>query len=376
MLLVVAGLFVRSLQKVRTLDVGFDSARILNVTFDPAQNDFTPSQTDAFYRDLETRIRAIPGVDSAALATYVPVAGFPSKSPVFVEKSAAHPDAQPPKIMMNAVDASYFATLGIPLLRGRAFTESDDASAPLVAVVNRTMAEMYFPGADPVGRQFSTSAVSGPWIEIVGVAASGKYLTLAEDPQPFFYVPLAQNFSSKRVLEIRAAVAPASLAPAVREVVSTVAGGVAILNLESMQQTLSGALGSFTFRLAAELASALGGIGLVLAVVGIYGVVSFAAAQRTREIGLRMALGASSRDVLLLIWRHGIRLVAAGIVSGALGAWMLARAMSHLLVGVGPFDPVTYLSVAAILTAIGLAACWFPARRAMLLDPISALRHE
>jgi macrolide transport system ATP-binding/permease protein len=376
MLLVVAGLFVRSLQKVRTLDLGFDSARILNVTFDPAQNDFTPSQTDAFYRDLETRIRAIPGVDSAALATYVPVAGFPSKSPVFVEKIAAHPDAQPPKIMMNAVDASYFATLGIPLLRGRAFAESDDASAPLVAVVNRTMAELYFPGADPVGRRFSTTGVSGPWIEIAGVAASGKYLTLAEDPQPFFYVPLAQNFSSRRVLEIRAALAPASLAPAVREVVSRVAGGVAILNLESMQQTLSGALGSFTFRLAAELASALGTIGLVLAVVGIYGVVSFAAAQRTREIGIRMALGASSRDVLLLIWRHGIRLVAAGIVAGALGAWMLARAMSHLLVGVSPFDPITYLSVAAILSAIGLAACWFPARRAMLLDPISALRHE
>ena len=375
-LLVVAGLFVRSLQKVRTLDVGFDSARILNVTFDPAQNDFTPPQTDAFYRNLETRIRAIPGVDSAALATYVPMAGFPSKLPVFLEKTAAHPDAQPPKIMVNAVDASYFATLGIPILRGRAFTESDDASAPLVAVINRTMAETYWPGADPVGRRFSTAGKSGPWVEITGVAASGKYLTLAEDPQPFFYMPLAQNFSSKRVLEIRAAVAPASLAPAVREAVNSVAGGVAILNLESMQQTLSGALGSFTFRLAAELASALGGIGLVLAVVGIYGVVSFAAAQRTREIGIRMALGATSRDVLVLIWRHGIRLVATGILAGALGAWMLARAMSHLLVGVSSFDPITYLSVGAMLAVIGLAACWFPARHAMLLDPISALRHE
>jgi predicted permease len=376
MLLIVAGLFVRSLQKVRTLDVGFDSARILNVTFDPAENDFTQPRIDTFYRDLETRIRAIPGVDSAALATYVPMAGFPSKLPVFLEKSAPAPDAQPPKIMMNAVDAPYFATLGIPLLRGRAFFESDNVSAPLVAVVNRTMAEMYFPGADPLGRQFSTVGGSGPWIEIVGVAASGKYQTLAEDPQPFFYVPLAQSFSSKRVLEIRAATAAASLAPAVREAVKSVAPSVAILDLETMQQTLSGALGSFTFRLAAELASALGGIGLVLALVGIYGVVSFAAAQRTREIGIRVALGASSRDVLVLIWRHGIRLVAAGIVAGALGAWMLARAMSHLLVGVSPFDPATYVSVAASLAAIGLAACWFPARRAMLLDPLSALRHE
>lgn len=269
MLLIVAGLFVRSLQKVRTLDVGFDSTHILNVTFDPAENDFTRPQIDAFYRDLETRIRTIPGVDSAALTTYVPMAGFPSKLSVFSEKSASAPDAQPPKIMMNAVDASYFTTLGVPLLRGRAFAESDGPSAPLVAVVNRTMAEMYFPGADPLGHRFSTSGSSGPWIEIVGVAASGKYQTLAEDPQPFFYVPLAQSFSSKRVLEIRAATAAASLAPAVREAVKSVAPSVAILDLETMQQTLSGALGSFTFRLAAELASALGAIGLVLALVGI-----------------------------------------------------------------------------------------------------------
>lgn len=376
MLLIVAGLFVRSLRNVRTLDVGFDSAHLLNVTFDPAENDFTQAQIDAFYRDLETRIRTIPGVDSAALATYVPMAGFPSKLPVFLEKSASAPDAQPPKVMMNAVDAPYFTTLGIPLLRGRAFTESDGASAPLVAVVNRTMAEMYFPGADPLGRRFSAAGPSGPWIEVVGVAASGKYQTLAEDPQPFFYVPIAQNFSSKRVLEIQAAEATASLAPSVREAVRSVAPGVQILDLQTMQQTLSGALGSFAFRLAAQLASALGGIGLVLALVGIYGVVSFAAAQRTREIGVRVALGASSRDILVLIWRHGIRLVAAGIVAGTLGAWMLARAISHLLVGVSPFDPATYGSVAAILAAIGFVACWLPARRAMLLDPLAALRHE
>jgi predicted permease len=375
-LLVVAGLFVRSLQKIRTLDVGFDSAHILNVTFDPAQNNFTPSQTEAFYRDLQSRVRAIPGVDSAALASYVPMAGFPSRLPVFVEKRATAPDAQPPKIMMNAVDGSYFATLGIALLRGRAFAESDNSAAPLVAIINRTMAESYFSGEDPVGQRFSVGSASGPWIEVVGVAAPGKYLNIAEDPQPFFYVPLAQNFSSKRVLQVRASVAPDSLASVVRDAAAVVAPGVAILNVESMQQTMAGALGSLTFRFAAELASALGGIGLVLAMVGIYGVVSFAAAQRTRGIGIRMALGASSRDVLVLIWRHGIRLVAAGVAAGILGAWLLARGMSHMLVGITPFDPVTYISVAAALAVIGLAACWFPARRAMRLDPIVALRHE
>ena len=375
-LLIVAGLFVRSLQKVKSIDVGFGAAHVLNVTVDPAQNHLTPAQTEAFYRELETRIRAVPGVESASLATYIPTAGFPSRLPLFLEKSVTGPDAQAPKIMMNAVDAPYFATLDIPILRGRAFSESDDASAPLVAIVNRTLADSYFPGQDPIGRRFSSVGVSGPWIEIVGIAAPGKYLTLAEDPQPFFYVPLAQNFSSKRILQIRAAVAPESLAPAIRDAVAHTASGVSILNLETMQQTLAGALGSLSFRLAAGLASILGAIGLVLAVVGIYGVVSFAAAQRTREIGIRMALGAGSADVLLLIWRHGIRLVLAGVVSGVFCAWLLARAMSHMLVGVSPFDPATYISVAAILTAVGFAACWLPARRATLLDPLTALRHE
>jgi macrolide transport system ATP-binding/permease protein len=397
MLLVVAGLFVRSLQNVRNFAVGFDSSRILNVRFDPAQNGFTPAQTDAFYRDLESRVAAIPGVESASLASYVPMAGFPSRLPVFLEKNPAQSGEQPPKILMNAVDAPYFRTLGISLLRGRALSASDDSSAPLVAVINRTMASQLWPGVDPIGQRFSAEKSTGPFIEVVGIVADGKYQTLAEDPQPFFYVPLAQNFSSRRTLQIRTAsqqslapalrdatsatndkrlIAPESLAPAIREIVTSLAPSVAILDLETMDQTLAGALGSFTFRLAAQLASVLGAIGLVLAVVGIYGVVSFAAAQRTREIGIRMALGATPRDVLALIWRHGIRLILAGVAAGMLGAFALARSISHLLVGVSPSDPITYTAVAALLAVIGLAACWLPARRAMRLDPLSALRHE
>ncbi len=375
-LLVVAGLFVRSLQKVKSFEVGFDSARILDAQFDPAQNGYSPAQTNAFYRDLESRVRAIPGVESAALASYVPMAGFPSRVPVYIEKNAPSPDRQPPKILTNAVDAPYFKTLGIPLLRGRAFTDSDDASAPVVAVINRTMAATYFPAADPLGKRFSIESASGPFIEIVGVVADGKYQTLAEDPQPLFYVPLAQNFSSRRTLQIRAAVAPESLEPAIRKAATTVAPEATILNLETMKQTLAGALGSFAFSLAAELASALGGIGFVLAIVGIYGVVCFATAQRTREIGIRMALGASPLDVLALIWRHGIRLILAGIAAGLFCAWLLARSLSHLLVGVSPSDPLTYAAVALLLAAIGMAASWLPARRAMRLDPIAALRHE
>ena len=200
-LLVVAGLFVRSLQKVKSFEVGFDSARILDAQFDPAQNGYSPAQTNAFYRDLESRVRAIPGVESAALASYVPMAGFPSRVPVYIEKNAPSPDRQPPKILTNAVDAPYFKTLGIPLLRGLAFTDSDDASAPVVAVINRTMAATYFPAADPLGKRSSIESASGPFIEIVGVVATANTKPSPNIRQPLFYVPLAQNFSSRRTFQ-------------------------------------------------------------------------------------------------------------------------------------------------------------------------------
>jgi putative ABC transport system permease protein len=264
----------------------------------------------------------------------------------------------------------------ITLLRGRIFAETDNETAPRVAIINQTMASRFWPHEDPIGKRFSMNGVAGLFMEVVGVAGNGKYGTIGEDPQSFFYVPLAQNFTSKLALQIRSFAPPESLAAPVKEQISRLAPELPIMNIETMNQSLEGALGFFAFRLAATLAAALGFIGLIIAIVGVYGVVSFAASRRTHEIGIRMALGASPRAILTLIWRQGVTLVAAGIVLGVMAAWALTRGMFSMLVGISASDPVTYAIVAIMLSAVALLACWIPARRAIRVDPMVAVRYE
>ena len=376
MLLIAAGLFVRSLQAVERMDLGFDPAHLLNVRLDPSINDYNQTQTTEFYRALEARIRALPGVQSASLATAVPMGFHSGKDSVYVEGRPVPPGQRASGIFYNTVDSPYFETLRIPLLLGRAFTDADSETSQLVAIVNETMAKHFWPGENPIGKQFSVTSDAGPFIEIVGVARDGKYVTPAEDPQPYFYLPLAQSFTPQRILQIRSALRPESLAPEVQQEILALDANAPVEEIQTMKESLSGVLGFFIYRLGASLAAAMGLLGLLLAVVGVYGVVSYAAAQRTQELGIRMALGASPRQILGLLLRQGARLVAAGLVFGLAGAWALTRAMSHMLVGVNPSDPLTYISVAALLSGITLLACWIPARRAMRVDPMIALRYE
>jgi len=375
-LLIVAGLFVRSLRSAQRLDLGFDPDHVLNVILNPHQNGYDQPRTTEFYRALEARVRALPGVQSVSLASNVAMSSFPNSSLVSIEGHPLAPDRQPPKVLCNSVDLSYFETMRISILRGRAFVESDGDGAPLVAIVNQTMGARFWPNENPIGKRFSTSGATGPFMEVVGITKTGKYQTIAEDPQSYFYTPLAQNFVSKRALQIRTLMAPESLTTSVKEEIDHLAPDVSIVDMETMKQSLEGGFGFFAFRLAAILAAAMGVIGLVLAVVGVYGVVSFAASQRTREIGIRVALGANPRDILNLVLRQGLLLVIAGVLVGAVAAWALARTMGHLLVGISASDPLTYASVAILLAVVGLAACWIPARRAMRVDPMVALRHE
>jgi putative ABC transport system permease protein len=264
----------------------------------------------------------------------------------------------------------------ITVLRGRTFSDADNVTAPRVAIINQTMAARFWPREDAIGKRFSMDSDTGPFMEVVGVTANGKYRTVAEDAEPFFYVPLAQNFASKLALQIRTLGPPESLAEPVKEQITRLAPELAIVNIETMNQLLAGAFGFFAFRLAATFAAALGVIGLILAIVGVYGVVSFAASRRTHEMGVRMALGASSRDILNLVWLQGVRLVIAGIAIGTAAAWALTRAIAHLLTEISASDPVTYLTVAVLLAAVALLACYIPARRAMRIDPMVALRYE
>jgi len=376
MLLVVAGLFVRSLRAVEHMDIGFDPNQLLNVRLDPSINSLGETQTKEFYRSLETTIRALPGVQSASLASAVPVAYMLGRESIYIEGRPVPPGQKAPETMFNSVDAPYFETLRVRVLLGRAFTDADSETSPRVAIVNETMGRLFWPAENPIGKRFSLTSDSGPFIEIVGVARDGKYRVLAEDPQPYFYVPLSQHFTAQRTLQIRSSIPLESLAPIVQREIQALDANDPIEEIQTMKESLGGTLGYFIYRLGASLAAAMGLLGLLLAVVGVYGVVSYAATQRTQELGIRMALGASPRQILALLLKQGARLVIAGLLFGLAGAWALTRAMTHMLVGVSPSDPLTYLSVAALLSFITLLACWIPARRAIRVDPTVALRYE
>jgi len=299
-----------------------------------------------------------------------------SGSSTYVESHPLAPDQRPPDISSNSVDPAYFQTMGVPLLRGRSFTDSDHDTAPLAAVVNQPMARTLWPGEDPIGKRFSIKSATGPFIEVIGVAADGQYMFFSPEHQPYFYLPLAQNYSSFRSLQIRSSVPPESLIPAVQQVIRNVEPDLPLIDVRTMDQVVQGLGGLFIFRLAASLAAIMGFLGLVLAVVGVYGVVSFSVTRRTQEIGIRMALGADRYDIMKLVSRQGRRLVIAGVVVGVVVACALTHAIGKLLMGVSATDPATYTFVVVLLSAVTLLAGWIPARRATRVDPMQALRTE
>jgi putative ABC transport system permease protein len=375
-LLIVAGLFVRSLMRAQRADLGFDPDHVLNITLDPREVGYEEARTKNFYRDVEARVRALPEVQSASLAFSVPMGTVNDGSSIYIEGHTLAPGQQPPVVIYNHVDAPYFDTMRIPLLRGRAFRENDDEKAPLVAIVNQTMAHQFWPNEDPIGKRFSVKSATGPFVEIVGLTGNGKYVFIGWDKEPYFYVPLAQNYMAYRTLQVRTSVLPETLITQIQSEVRALDPNMPVSDVQTMRQSLSGGNGFFIFQIGAILAAAMGIVGLTLAVVGVYGVVSFSASQRTHEIGIRMALGADRRDILRLMLRQGLVLVVGGVVAGALLAWALTRSMATLLVGVSPTDALTFVTATLLLGGIGLWACYVPARRAMNLDPMVALRYE
>jgi predicted permease len=274
------------------------------------------------------------------------------------------------------VDPNYLDFMRIRLLKGRAFTELDSAQSVPVAVVNETMAQRLWPGQDPIGKRFSIKKPDETFLEVVGVVRDGKYRGVAEDPVPFFYVPIAQRYLSARAVHVRSSLPAATLAPMIEKAVHDLDGSLPVYDVQTMEESLAGANGFFLFKLGAYIAGALGFLGLALAVVGVYGVVSHVASQRTHEIGVRMALGAAPRDILHMVLRSGLGLILTGMAVGLVGALGFTRLLASMLVGVQPYDPPTYAVVAVVLAGVALLACYVPARRAMRVDPIVALRYE
>jgi len=375
-LLIVAGLFVRSLEKAEKMNLGFNPEHVLDLSVDVEQVGYKEPQARAAYHDMDKRIAAIPGVKSVAEAFIVPMGYVSANDRTWIQEHPYAAGEQPADVSYNQITPPYFDTLQMQLLRGRKFSEADSEKAPQVAIINETMAKKFWPNEDALGKHFGTKSANGPFIEVVGIVQDAKVQSPTADPQAFYYVPLEQSYNSLRTIHVRTSVPPESLALQIQSVIHEVVPDVPITQVKTMNEALQGANGFFLFRFGAQLTSTMGLLGLVLAVVGIYSVVSYAAAQRTQEIGIRVAMGASPNDILKMVLRQGLTVVGVGLAVGLVLALAGTRVLGNLILGVKPTDPLTFAVVVGVLAAIALFACWVPARRATRIDPLVALRYE
>jgi predicted permease len=375
-LLIVAGLFVRSLRSVQSSDLGFDPRSVLNLTLDPNEIGYTEVQGRAFYRTILERTRGLPGVESASLASVVPLSESVQGNDLVIPGYATPSGQEGPHAEFNAVSSQYFTTMRMALNHGRDFSDADNESSAHVAVINQAMAQRYWPDQDVLGKSFATASDAKHPVTIVGVVQNHRMSQLYGPFEPIFYLPIAQNYSPVETLQIRSGQSAQTMVPAVRAIAQSLAPAVPVYGVRTMTQALHGGNGLLFFELGASLAAVLGLLGLVLAIVGVYGVMSYAVSQRTQEIGIRMALGAQRRDILSAVGRQGLVIVISGLTVGLLAAWSVGRLVSDFLVGIAPSDPITYLGVSALLAIVASLASYLPARRALQVDPIVALRYE
>jgi len=368
-LLVGAGLLIQSMQAIRHANPGFSTQGVVTTSVDLFTAGYDPQRAKLFQDELIDRVQSLGGVESAAFSRQTPFTYRDYSSAAIAVDGYDAPLDQQPSADYNEIGPGFLATMGIPLVSGREFTRADNETAPPVAIVDETMAAQFWRGLDPVGRRVQ---VKGTWMQIVGVARTAKYRNLLEAPKPFFYVPLRQNFSASAGLQIRTPQSTAALAPAlVREIHAldaNVAPGELITMREQVERTTASQRVAFTILVV------FGGLALMLAAIGLYGVMASTVSQSTRELALRMALGAGASDLLQLVLSKGLLLTAGGVALGVVAALEATRLMGYLLYRVSPRDPLAFAWAVVVIAIASLTACLVPAWRATRTDPLRALR--
>lgn len=370
LLLVTAALFLRSMQHAYDMNPGFQTKHLAVFLTNPGQAGYSEPQAKAFYKEVRERVTAMPGVDSVSWASNLPLWGR-IVSGLQIEGRQARSKADTVTTVMNTVDVHYFETAGVPINQGRAFTAMDRADSAPVAIINEKMARDYWPKGDAIGKRIELPG-ERTMREIVGIARTATYSTLGEPPQPCVYVPLQQNYSDAMTLYVRSKRDPQSILLPVQRDVRSLAPHILVNDIRTGRKIIDDGL--FQAKMGVALLSVFGLLALGLASVGLYGLMAYSVNQRTREIGVRMAMGAARRTVLGLILRQGMSLVATGMLTGLAAALLVDRLLSRMLYGVSTVDPVSMLTAGVVLVAAAAIACYLPARRASRIDPLVALR--
>jgi predicted permease len=378
-LLVVAGLFVHSLAALQTTDFGFKDGHVLNLCYDTSLIGMKDEQARDLATTMQTRLHQLAGVDAVSQASQVPMGYFSGNTDTLIIDGVPAPqNAAALTAGYNIVTPEYLDVMGIGLLRGRGFTDGDDGRGRDVAMISQSMAAKYWPNQDPIGRTFRMATENARKLEVVGIARDIEVSSITgAKSNPYFYLPYAQHVkgNSFLILQLRTEGDPLALAATVQKTIHELAPQLPLFQVQSMHEALYSPNGLLLFQFGAALAAMMGGLGLVLAVIGIYGVISYAVSQRIHEIGLRMALGATRGSVFSMIYRQSMRIVAVGLGIGLVLAMLVARAVGSFVI-VGAWDPATFATVLSALTLAALASCYLPARRAMAVNPIVALRQD
>ncbi|HEX8119431.1 MAG TPA: ABC transporter permease, partial [Pyrinomonadaceae bacterium] len=376
-LLISAGLLLKSFDRLRHVDAGFDTGNVLTMALRPPSGKYRENrQLVTFFRQAAERIRAVPGVRAAGVVNFLPLhGGIGARTDYTVEGRPAPPPGHAPSTLVRVADGGYFGAMGIPILRGRNFTEAEEAEARHVVLISESLARQHFPGEDPIGKRITVPMSEKPAAtEIVGIVGDVRYESLTDEAQPAVYLPPAELPYPFMTFVVRTAGDPASMAPAVRRELGAIDPDQPVSDVQTLSQVMADTVGRARFN--TLLLGLFAGLATLLAAVGIFGVMNYSVALRTRELGLRMALGAQPGRVLLLVLRQGLVLTLIGIGIGLLGALALTRLMSSLLFGVEATDPATFAAIVLLLAAVSLIACYVPARRATRIDPLIALRYE